>query len=99
MADGGYFEKMADQKACGCVISWTIGWIAFKLDAVVLWILLMIWLPFCKMADAGHFEKKIAILKAYGRDILRTLRWITFKFHAAVLWAFLMLWLTFGKKS
>ena len=36
MADGGYFKKPATRKARGCDILWTVGWIAFKFDAVVL---------------------------------------------------------------
>ena len=48
MADRGYFEKMAAQKACGRDILWNVGWIAFKLDVVVLWVFLVIWLTFRK---------------------------------------------------
>ena len=48
MADRGYFEKMAAQKACGREILWNVGWIAFKFDVVVLWVFLMIWLTFGK---------------------------------------------------
>ena len=49
MADGGHFEKMAAELACGRdILSTVIGWIAFKLDVVVSWVLLMIWLAFGK---------------------------------------------------
>ena len=37
---------MSVQIACGLDILWTVGWIAFNLDVVVLWVFLMIWLTF-----------------------------------------------------
>ena len=36
ISDEGHFENVADQKACGRDILWAVGWIAFKLYAVVL---------------------------------------------------------------
>ena len=42
MADVSHFEKMAAQTACGCNILWTVGWIPFKFDVVVLSTILML---------------------------------------------------------
>ena len=48
MADGGYFEKMAAQKACGRDILWAVGWIALRFHVVVIWVFRMIWFTFRK---------------------------------------------------
>ena len=48
LTDEGHFEKIATWKACGCDILWTVGWITFKYNAVVLQAFLMIWLTFGK---------------------------------------------------
>ena len=90
MADGGHFEKMSAQKACGYDILWNVDWIAFKFDVVICWVLVMFCLTFGeesiknKMADGRHFEK-IATRRACGRNILWTIGWIAFKFYAVVL--------------
>ena len=42
MANGGDFEKIAAQKACGRDILWTVVWIAFTFDVGVRWVFLMI---------------------------------------------------------
>ena len=76
MADGGHFEKLAAQKACGRDILWTVGWIAFKFNAVVLLVFLMIWFTFgknpLKTRCREDILKKIASQKHCGRDILWT---------------------------
>ena len=89
MADRGHFEKMADQKVCGRDILWTISWITFKFDVVVLWVSLMIWLTFGKnllknkMAAGGHFEKTPTVRQT-PTDCIQ-LNWIAFKFGRVVL--------------
>ena len=90
MADGGHFDKNVRPKSLWRDTIWTVGWIVFKFDVRVLWVIRMIWLTFekkyikNKIADKGHFEK-IATRRACGRDILWIIGWIAFKFYAVVL--------------
>ena len=80
MADGGHFEKMSAQKACGRDIIWTVVWIGFKFDVVVRWLFRMIWLTFweknikSKMADIGYFENVAAQKNFLARYLMK--RWL-----------------------
>ena len=82
------FSKMAAWKVCRHDILITVEWIPFKFDVVVLWVVLMIWLPFGKKS-----------LKT--RWMTEDKKWPTKNFVGAISYeqlvgSHLFIWLTFG---
>ena len=59
MVDGGYFEKKSRKKTCVRDILRAVGMITFKFDVVVLWVFLMIWLPFGKNPQKQDGRRRI----------------------------------------